>query len=134
MVRQESPWPAEGSRASRTVFFLDHYLRSTHPLPLPFAVFCLLFSDLSVITREHCQSYNQQTSRFDLKENYILKKYDQLPKLSQWEAASMLNISQLLRNSLLKFRSDIETAVQKNDNLMRKRCWKDEDVKDLLKE
>ncbi|GBL91821.1 hypothetical protein AVEN_172746-1 [Araneus ventricosus] len=33
----------------------------------------------------------------------------------------MLNISLPLLNSLLKFKSDIETAVQKNDNLMRKR-------------
>ncbi|GBM83843.1 hypothetical protein AVEN_115643-1 [Araneus ventricosus] len=48
----------------------------------------------------------------------------------------MLNISQPLLNSLLKFRSDIETAVQKNVNLMlkKKRCRKGEDVEDALKE
>ncbi|GBN50618.1 hypothetical protein AVEN_221033-1 [Araneus ventricosus] len=106
MVRRERPWPAEGSRALRTGF--SGSLSPIDPSS-PSTVFCLLFSDLSAITRyrEHCQFHDQQTSHVELE-----RKCDLLRK------------------------RDIETAVQKNDNLMRKRkrCGEDEDVEDVLKE
>ncbi|GBL84271.1 hypothetical protein AVEN_118656-1 [Araneus ventricosus] len=134
--RWGSPWPAEGSRAPRTVFFLDRYLHWTHPLPLPSAVFCF-YSVIYRLSLDNIVSFTMRKRRaLSLKEKRVLKKYDQLPKLSQRKAAGMLNISQPLLNSLLKFRSDIETAVQQNDNLMRKRkrYGKVEDVEDELKE
>lgn len=64
----------------------------------------------------------------------ILQQYDQLPKMSQREAAAKLGISQPLLNKLLKDRVSLENAYLTNDNVSRKRKrgGKDEEVEAAL--
>ncbi|GBM98689.1 hypothetical protein AVEN_56808-1 [Araneus ventricosus] len=67
----ESGWAGKSMAIGRVKgiknwFFLDHCLQWNHPLPLPFEVLCLLFSDLSAIIREHSQFQDEQTSRVEL--------------------------------------------------------------------
>lgn len=66
----------------------------------------------------------------------ILKDYDDLPKLTQRDAANRLNISQAVLCWLLKYRSNIENAAIQNENLNRKRKGggKDDDVELASKE
>lgn len=67
----------------------------------------------------------------------LLKSYDDLPqKMSQRAAADKLGISQPLLCKLLKNRNEIESSLMNNENASRKRkrCGKDEDVEQALKE
>ena len=66
----------------------------------------------------------------------LLKKYDELPKCSQTEAANKLGISQPLLCKLIKQRYEIETSIETNATVTRKRkrCGKEEDAERALKE
>ncbi|GBN65191.1 hypothetical protein AVEN_8426-1 [Araneus ventricosus] len=88
--------------------------------------------DPSAIARGHCQFHDEQMSRDELERK--MRSSKKVRSTSHMKSAGMLNISQPLLNSLLKFKSDIETAVQKKDNVMskRKRCQKDENVEDAV--
>ncbi|XP_025414144.1 tigger transposable element-derived protein 3-like [Sipha flava] len=58
----------------------------------------------------------------------VLKKYDELPKTSQRQAACKLNVSQSLLGRMLKSRQEIENASLENvnSNRERKRVSKEE--------
>jgi len=66
----------------------------------------------------------------------ILRKYDQLPKMGQRDAAVRLNISQSVLGRILKNREDIECEALQNESQSRKRkrCGKDDTVERALKE
>lgn len=65
----------------------------------------------------------------------ILENYDQLPKMSQRNAAMVLKISQPLLCKILKNRLDIESEAMQNENpsRKRKRAGKDGEVELALK-
>ena len=60
----------------------------------------------------------------------LLKKFDQLPRMSQRNAAVQLRVPQPTLNKLLKNRSQIEYASSMNKNFEQKRVrpGKDEEV------
>ncbi|KAL4107457.1 hypothetical protein QTP88_017799 [Uroleucon formosanum] len=66
----------------------------------------------------------------------ILRKYDQLLKMGQRDAAVRLNISQSVLGRILKNREDIECEALQNESQSRKRkrCGKDDTVERALKE
>jgi len=66
----------------------------------------------------------------------VLKKYDELPKMSQRQAACKLNVSQSLLGRMLKSRQQIENASLENVDLnrKRKRAGKEEEVEEALKQ
>ncbi|XKL62986.1 hypothetical protein PGB90_005350 [Kerria lacca] len=66
----------------------------------------------------------------------ILKNYDELPKMSQRDAANKLHTSQTVLCRLLKDRDNFENAAIQNENLSRKRKrgGKDDDVELALKD
>ncbi|XP_025415843.1 tigger transposable element-derived protein 4-like [Sipha flava] len=66
----------------------------------------------------------------------VLKKYDELPKTSQRQAACKLNVSQSLLGRMLKSRQEIENASLENvnSNRERKRVGKEEEVEEALKQ
>ncbi|XP_050547232.1 tigger transposable element-derived protein 6-like [Daktulosphaira vitifoliae] len=66
----------------------------------------------------------------------VLKKYDELPQMSQRQAACKLNVSQSLLGRMLKSRQKIENAslANVNSNRKRKRVGKEEEVEDALKQ
>lgn len=66
----------------------------------------------------------------------LLKAYDQLPKMSQRDAAIQLKISQPFLCKLLRQRKELKTSYEQNGNVQRKRerTGKDKDVEAALKE
>lgn len=67
----------------------------------------------------------------------LLKSYDDLPQITnQRDDAKKLGISQPLLCKLLKNRNEIEKSLMNNENISRKRkrCGKDEDVEEALKQ
>lgn len=66
----------------------------------------------------------------------VLKKYDELPNMSQRQAACKLNVSQNLLGRMLKSRQEIENASlgNVNSNRKRKRVGKEEEVEEALKQ
>ncbi|XP_025203182.1 tigger transposable element-derived protein 3-like [Melanaphis sacchari] len=66
----------------------------------------------------------------------VLKKYDELPKMSQRQAACKLNLSQSLLGRMLKSRQEIEgNALENvNSNRKRKRAGKEEEVEEALEQ
>jgi len=63
----------------------------------------------------------------------VLKKYDDLPEMSQWQTDCKLNMCQNILNMMLKSRQEIETALLTNESLdrKRKRADKEEELKRL---
>ncbi|CAI6366965.1 unnamed protein product [Macrosiphum euphorbiae] len=66
----------------------------------------------------------------------VLKKYDELPKMSQQQAACKLNVSQSLLGRMLKIRQEIENASLENvnSNRKRKRVGNEEEVEEAFKQ
>lgn len=64
----------------------------------------------------------------------ILKKYDELPKMSQRQAACKLNVSQSLLGRMLKSRQEIENASLADKGRIRKRAGKEGEVEEALKQ
>jgi hypothetical protein len=66
----------------------------------------------------------------------ILRKYDQLPKMGQRDAAVRLNISQSVLGRILKNKEDIKCEALQNESQSRKRkrYGKDDTVERALKE
>lgn len=66
----------------------------------------------------------------------LLKSYDSLPQMSQREAAAELQISQSLLSKMLRNRTVIASDCldNANKNRKRKRCGKDGDVENALKD
>ena len=64
----------------------------------------------------------------------ILQRYDNLPKMGQWEAAIKLQISQPLLYKLLKKRIEIENSAtfNKNPNIKSIRSEKEEQAESAL--
>ena len=65
----------------------------------------------------------------------LLKKYDDLPKMGQREAANKLGVPQSSLCKILKNRYDVEVSFVDNEQTSRKRkrCGKDEEVENALK-
>lgn len=80
-------------------------------------------------------SLNKRRDLTDAERREILRQYDELPKVSQREAAERLKISQPLLCKILKKRNEYEEAAVNNENpsRKRKRCGKDNEVEVALK-
>lgn len=99
-----------------------------------------VLSRLLVVSRSHGifgMSKSLKRRDLNLKEKKkILDKFDALPKCSQREAAQRLEISQPTLSRIVKNRYEIEKSLLLDANTARKRkrCGKDKDVEDAMRD
>ena len=74
-----------------------------------------------MFTRE-MSSLNKRRDLTDAERREILQRFDELPKVSQREAAERLKISQALLCKLSKKRKEYEEVNNENRSRKRKRC------------